>query len=119
MDKNTSISGFDFAPIGLSIKKARENENITREVMAEILDITSRHLQAVENEGQYPSFDLLIRLITRFHIAVDPHIFPESGDRKSEIRRRVDRLLDVLDDKDLAIIEGTAQAICKIKSIEE
>ena len=119
MDKNTSISGFDFMPIGLSIKKARENENITREVMAETLDITSRHLQAVENKGHYPSFDLLIRLITRFHISVDPHIFPENRDGKSAIRRRVDSLLDTLDDKDLAIIEGTAQAICTVKSMEE
>lgn len=119
MDKNTSISRFDFTPIGLSIKKARESENITREVMAEMLDITARHLQAVENEGHYPSFDLLIRLITRFHVAVDPHIFPEQKIGKSAIRRRVDRLLDALDDKDLAIIEGTAQAICTVKSIDE
>ena len=38
---------FDFTPIGLAIKKAREAKGITREQLVESLDISTRHLQSV------------------------------------------------------------------------
>ena len=38
---------FDFMPIGQAIKKARERSGITREQLAEQLDITPRHLQSI------------------------------------------------------------------------
>ena len=37
-----------------AIKKAREKTGMTREQLARIVDYDPRHLQAVENEGQYP-----------------------------------------------------------------
>lgn len=36
---------FDFTPIGLAIKKARESKKITREQLVESLGISTRHLQ--------------------------------------------------------------------------
>lgn len=65
---------FDFMPIGQEIKKVREQSGITREQLAEQLDITPRHLQSIENEGQHPSFQLFIQLITMFSIQLE--IFP-------------------------------------------
>jgi len=47
---------FDFMALGQAIKKAREAKGMTREQLAEILDVAPRHLQSIENEGQYPSF---------------------------------------------------------------
>ena len=64
MDKRNNDFGFDFTPIGLAIKKTREAQGMTREQLARIVDYDSRHLQAVENERQYPSIELFIRLIT-------------------------------------------------------
>ena len=40
---------FDFTPIGLAIKKAREAKKMTRERLVENLGISTRHLQSVEN----------------------------------------------------------------------
>lgn len=66
MDKRNNDFDFDFTSIGQAIKKAREKTGMTREQLARIVDYDPRHLQAVENEGQYPSIELFIQLITMF-----------------------------------------------------
>lgn len=113
------IETFDFMPIGQAIKKARENGEITREQLAEQLGITPRHLQSVENEGQHPSFQLFIQLVTMFHISTDQYIFSGKQANKTSLRRQVDTILDSFGDKELTIIEGTANAICKAKEQTE
>ena len=116
---NEIDANFDFMQIGQAIKAARERSGITREQLAEQLDITPRHLQSVENEGQYPSFQLFVQLITMFHISADEYIFLDKQTKKSSLRRQVDALLDTFDDREMRIIEGTAKAICKAREPEE
>ena len=77
----------------------------------QIINYAPRHIQAVENDGQYPSIELLVRLVTMFDISVDEYIFPKSQAQKTSARRRLDTLLDQLDDKELAIIEATATSL--------
>lgn len=110
---------FDFMPTGQAIKKAREKAGLTREQLAEQLNITPRHLQSVENEGQYPNFQLFVQLITMFNISADQYIFSNNQTGKTSLRRQVDKLLDTFNDKELTVIEGTAKAICKAKEPEE
>lgn len=110
---------FDFMALGQAIKKARESKGITREQLAEQLDIVPRHLQSVENEGQYPSFPLFIRLITIFDISADQYIFPDKQAGKTTLQRQVDAILDTFVDKDLTIVEGTVQGICRAKDQTE
>lgn len=59
-----TIKNFDFMALGQAIKNAREAKGITREQLAEILDLAPRHIQSIENEGQHPSFQLFVRLIS-------------------------------------------------------
>ena len=68
---------FDFMALGQAIKKAREAGEMTREQLAEILDVAPRHIQSIEKEGQYPSFPLFIRLVTMFDISVDQFFYPD------------------------------------------
>ncbi len=110
---------FDFMAIGQAIKKAREAREMTREQLADILNIAPRHIQSIENEGQYPSFQLFVRLITMFDISVDQYIFADRRTEKTTLRRQIDSILDTFGDKELTIIEGTARAICKAKEPEE
>lgn len=67
---NEAAKNFDFIELGQAIMKAREQQRITREELAEELGISARHLQSIEKEGQYPSFPLFIQLVTMFHISV-------------------------------------------------
>ena len=109
----------DFMPIGQDIKRARKAKGMTREQLSEIIDYVPRHIQAIENEGQAPSVDLLFQLAQMLDISIDRHIFKDSDTAKSSIRRRVDALLDGLDDKDLVLIEATAKGIHKAKELSE
>lgn len=106
---------FNFTALGQAIKKAREAKEMTREQVAEILDIAPRHIQAIENEGQYPSFQLFVRLVTMFDISVDQYITPEKPIKKTSLRKQVDTILDMFSDEELMIIEGTARGICNAK----
>ena len=64
---------FDFMPMGLAIKNARKKKGLTREQFAEQLDITPRHLQSIEIEGQHPGFLLFIHIITMLDISADQY----------------------------------------------
>lgn len=111
MDERNNDFDFDFTPIGLAIKKARTAQGMTREQLARIVDYDPRHLQAIENEGQKPSLELFIQLVTMFNISVDEYIFPNKEVNKSSARRRLDAQLDNLDDKELSIVEATVNGL--------
>ncbi|NCE97900.1 helix-turn-helix transcriptional regulator [Emergencia sp. 1XD21-10] len=119
MDKRNNDFDFDFMPLGQAIKKARKAQGMTREQLARIIDYDPRHLQAVENEGQYPSIELFIQLIVMFDVSVDEYIHTDKTIRKSSVRRRLDAMLDRLDDKELSIVEATVNGLCKAKEPEE
>ena len=119
MDARYNDFDFDFTPIGQAIKKARTSQGMTREQLARIVDYDPRHLQAIENEGQYPSLELFIQLVTMFNISVDEYIFPQKEVKKSSVRRRLDAQLDILDDRELSVIEATVNGLCKAKEPEE
>ena len=110
---------FDFMALGQAIKRARETRQMTREQLAEILNIAPRHIQSIENEGQHPSLQLFVRLITMFDISADQYIFSNRRAEKTTLRRQVDSILDTLSDRELTIIEETAKAIsCSIFKVQ-
>ena len=119
MDTRNNDFDFDFTPIGQAIKKARTAKGMTREQLARILDYDPRHLQAIENEGQKPSLELFIQLVTMFGVSVDEYIHTDKKAEKSSVRRRVDASLDRLSDKELSVIEATVNGLCKAKEPEE
>lgn len=92
---------------------------MTREQLARIVDYDPRHLQAIENEGQKPSLELFIQLVTMFGVSVDEYIFPDNEVKRSSVRRRLDAELDKLNDKELSIVEATVSGLCKAKEPEE
>ena len=53
-----------------------------------------------------------------FDISIDQYIFPDDHSGKSSTRRQVDSLLDKLNDRELAIIAATADALCKAREPE-
>lgn len=116
---NAILNDFDFMPIGQAIKKARIAAGMTREQLAEIVCKAPRHIQAIENEGQFPSVELLFQLVTMFDISLDQYIFPEKHDSKSTARRNVDATLDKLSDRELEYIEAMAKGLMTLKGPED
>jgi transcriptional regulator with XRE-family HTH domain len=64
--------------LGVAIKTARLEKDMTRNELAVKLSITPRHLAAIENERKKPSFDLLFQLIHELHITADRLFYPET-----------------------------------------
>lgn len=110
---------FDFMPLGQAIKHAREARGITREQLAEMLDYAPRHIQSIENEGQHPSLQLLVQLVTMFDVPVDAYIHPQLADRSSTVRLQLDATLARLSEKELSVIQATARALLSARNADD
>ena len=109
---------FDFCPLGREIKRKREGRGWTQEYLAQLIDRTSHTVMYMENRGQHPSLNVFYQVVTLLDISVDQFFFPERYAKESERRKRVATLLDSLDEKELAVIEATAEGLKKAREIE-
>lgn len=119
MDERNNNFNFDFMPLGQEIKKARKARGMTREQLSGMIGYAPRHIQSIENEGQYPSIELLIQLVTIFDISIDEYIFPDKKVPKSSTRRHLETMLDRLDDKELSVVQAMVNGICMVKDQKE
>lgn len=109
---------FDFHDIGLAIKRAREASGMTQEQLAYIVDRAPRTIMYNENDGQHPSFNTFYQMVTMFDISVDQYFYP-SQNSGSECRQHIDRLLNSMDEKELTVMEATAEGLQKARETEE
>ena len=93
---------FDFHDIGLAIKRAREASGMTQEQLAYIVDRAPRTIMYNENDGQHPSLNTFYQMVTMFDISVDQYFYP-SQNSGSECRKRIDAMLNALDERELKI----------------
>lgn len=115
MRKTKETHTFDFRPLGLAIREARERAGLSHNDLGNKVFYGERHIADIENIGAYPSFQLFHDLVTMFHISVDEYFYPQVKVEKSTIRRQIEVLLDELTDEELVIIQGTIDGIMKYK----
>jgi len=101
----------DMRAFGQAVKEARESKGIAREKLAEMLELSARHIQYIETRGQHPSLQKLYELAEFFSISIDQFFFPNNTESKTTFRRQLDAMLDRMDDKELHVVAGTAIAI--------
>ena len=102
---------FDFKAFGQAIKAARKAKGISRNQLADKLNIAPRYIASIENSGQHPSLQILYELVTLLDVSVDQFFFPEREQEKSTRRRQLDTMLDGMSEKDLKILSATAKGI--------
>ena len=107
MRMNQNERRFDFHGLGLALKRAREEKGWTQAYVAELVDRDSRTIMNIENKGQYPSFNLFVKLITMFDISVDQFIHTDGGEQTSPCRKHIDVLLNSMNEKELVFIIST------------
>lgn len=71
----------DQKKVGLFLKKLRKEKNITQEVLAEILNISSRTVSRWETGNNMPDISLLVELSEFYKVSI-PEII--NGERKSD-----------------------------------
>ena len=118
MRMNQDERRFDFHGLGAALKRAREEKGWTQAYVAELGDRDSRTIMNIENKGHYPSFDLFVKLITMFDVSVDQFIHADGGARSSSCRKHIDVLLNSMNEKELIVIEATAEGIKKARETE-
>ena len=105
----------DFKPLGIAIKKAREAKGWTQEYLAQLVDLTPRSIMYIENRGQHPRLNKFYLITTLLDISVDQFFFPCNEDGDNNRRKQVDVLLNDMEEKELIVMEATAQGLKKAR----
>ena len=111
MRKKKDTHSFDFHPLGLAIREARENAGLSRNDLGDKVFYGKRHIADIENIEKHLSFQLFHDLVTMFNISVDEYFYPAKNVEKNTARRQIDSSLDLLSDNELKIIQGTIDGI--------
>jgi len=95
--------------LGAIIKAARLNKGLTQEILAEKVGVGLRHIMAIENEGSYPSYEVLYKLIRELHIPADLIFYPEKALKDLQAEEII-RMLYSCDERSLKVIRAAVQA---------
>ena len=109
---------FDLHALGLAIKEAREKKGWTQAYLGELVGRTDRTIMSIENKGQHPSLDVLYQIVTLLEISVDQYFYMDSENRTSPRRKRIDIMLDTMDERELVIMESTAEGLQKARETQ-
>ena len=104
----------EYNKLGNVIKEARTVKNLSREQLAESVNITPRYLMAIENENKKPSFDVLFSLIRKLGIPADTIFYTNSANPNIEVEQTI-RLLYLCNERDLKVAMATIKALLDSK----
>ena len=93
---------------------------MSRKTLAEIVNIDSRYLANIENEGTVPSLPVIIQLIKVCGLPVERYFNPEVMREESAQRQRISHKLKLCPEQYLTVIEGALDGALKTeKSVDE
>ena len=95
--------------LGAIIKTARINKGLTQEALAETCGVGSRHIMGIENEGSYPGFELLSKLIRELNISVNSIFYPEKLPSTRQ-REYLIHLLEQCNDRDILAVTSLVES---------
>ena len=104
----------NFDRLGHILKDARKEKGLTREQLAEIINITPRYLMSIENENKKPSYNVLFRLVRELGISADTIFYPENKSTSNELEQLI-RLLHLCNERDLKIVTAMVKALLDFK----
>ena len=109
-----------FETFGADVKAARSAKHLSRKTLAEIVNIDSRYLANIENEGTIPSLPVIIQLIKVCGLPVEQYFNPEVMREESAQRQRISHKLKLCPERYLTVIEGALDGALKTeKSADE
>ena len=73
------VARFDFKAFGQAIKAARKAKGISRNQLADKMNIAPRYIASIENSGQHPSLQIFYELVTLLDVSVDQFFFPDKA----------------------------------------
>ena len=76
-----------FETFGADVKEARKAKNLARKDLAEKVNIDTRYLANIENEGTIPSLPVIIQLVKICGLPMERYFNPEVMREESELRQ--------------------------------
>jgi transcriptional regulator with XRE-family HTH domain len=119
MASDMASEKFDFAPIGAAIKRARAKRGISREVLAEMCDISVGYIKAIENSGKNPGFQLFWKLVTIFNLSVDEYFYPDREPKMDSRRRNIMGMICEVEASDVYAVEAMVRSLTQRKTGDE
>ena len=104
-----------FETFGADVKEARKAKNLARKDLAEKVNIDTRYLANIENEGTIPSLPVIIQLVKICGLPMERYFNPEVMREESELRQRVSHKLKLCPEEYLPIIEGAIDGALQMK----
>ena len=110
------VDKYNFKAFGQAIKAARKAKGISRNQLADKMNIAPRYIASIENSGQHPSLQIFYELVSVLDVSVDQFFFPNMNTEKSTQRRQLETLLNNISDKGLRIVTATAKEIKEVET---
>ena len=108
-----------FETFGADVKEARKAKNLARKDLAEKVNIDTRYLANIENEGTIPSLPVIIQLVKICGLPMERYFNPEVMREESELRQWVGQKLKLCPEQYLPIVEGAIDEALKIEQPNE
>ena len=108
-----------FETFGADVKEARKAKNLARKDLAEKVNIDTRYLANIENEGTIPSLPVIIQLVKICSLPMERYFNPEVMREESELRQRVGQKLKLYLEQYLPIVEGAIDGALKVEKPNE
>ena len=108
-----------FETFGVDVKEARKAKSLARKDLAEKVNIDTRYLANIENEGTIPSLPVIIQLVKICGLPMERYFNPEVMREESELRQRVGQKLKLCPEQYLPIVEGAIDGALKIEKPNE
>ena len=72
----------------------------------------------LKTRGHHPSLNTFYQIVTLLDISVDQFFYPDRQNSESDCRQHIDRLLNSMDEKELTVMEATAEGLQKARETE-
>jgi transcriptional regulator with XRE-family HTH domain len=84
---------------------------ISRETLAETIDISEGYVKAIENSGKHPGFQVFWRLMKMFDISVDEYFYPDREQALDSTLLGIVGMLRDMPPDEVYVVESTAKSL--------
>ena len=104
-----------FETFGEDVRAGRKAQGMTRKVLAEQVNVSTRYLANIELGLIIPSVPVMLLLIRICHLPVERYFNPNLIQENSEVRQRVRHKTQLCPEKYLPIVEATLDGAINMK----
>lgn len=103
----------NYFKIGERVRKIRRAHDISQEVLAEMVDVSTTHMSHIETGNTKPSFSVIVALAIALNVSIDYLVFGNERDEKPYYRQ-IEEILCTCSPDNVRTILGTIDTLNKL-----